>query len=646
MRDRTKYRAIVIFFTLLVTFSLAFTSFAKSVKTKTTKQVTGYCVYHGRIFNTTESTCKKHHGTFFKDKAKAEAYLDAQTPGYCCLDNKVFELKKGDCLKKRGHFFEKKAGAISYCESHQPGWCCIDGKVISMKKGVCEKKRGHFFKEKRKASDYPDLHQKGYCCLDGKVTETLKDSCLKRKGYFFRKKEAAAQYCESRQKGYCLLEGKILSMTKGDCLKRKGRFYKGKNDARKAYEASKQGWCCRNGRIRRLTKGACEKNKGKYFAQKQETSKYLQSLKERNKSLTRTQMAKACSGKKTKTIPKPNSHFINTGNSEDSSKSSEMRVNAPPLPRKKHLTFSSNGPVLTSSGGDSVSTSPGGEQPKTVRGQGPKPMTPINRTRARSLAKHFPAKIIGIVKSDEVTSYYDDYYSDNDYDTGFYPSRCHPGDIIAILGKDFGRNQGRVDILTSGISFPCEITRWSESEVDCRIPSSLKDAIINQHNRNVIVWLKPARVEPPEPPETPDPGTMHLPGPRSSDEEPYYYSGDEGPVKHFTIYPLVARIDRLSQNHISPLEEVTIHGRNFGDSRGKVYFRVHDERGLYNVRVMIWRWNNTEIRIHLSDTAANPAENATDRLHTGENQPAEISVTNRAGYSCSAPITFVPGGGS
>jgi len=617
MRNRAKYRAIIIFFTLLVTLSLAFPSFAKGVKTKAAKQVTGYCVYHGRIFKATESTCKKQRGIFFKDKGKALVYLDAQTPGYCCLNNEVASMKKGLCLKKKGHFFKKKAEALSCCKANQSGWCCIDGKIVSMKKGDCEKKKGHFFKEKKKASDCCDLHQKGYCCLDGKITETLKDGCLKRKGHFFSKKEAATQYCESHQKGYCLLDGKILSMTKGNCLKKKGRFYKGKNEARKVYEASKQGWCCRKGRIRHLTKGACEKNKGKYFAKKQEASRYLQLLKGRNQSLTRAQMAKVSSGKKAKTIPKPNSHFNNTGSKGGGSKSSEIRVNAPPLPRKKHLTFSSTGPVSTSNGGDSVST-PEGEQPIPVRGQGPNSFTKTSdKILSRSPARHFPARISYIVPPDDV----------QDHD---HPHMSHPGEVIVIVGERFGRNQGRVDILISGLIFHSEIIRWSDERVDCRVPYSVGDAIGSHNSKDTLVWLKPARVEPPH----------HKTMPGHTDEEPYYYSGDEGPSKDLRIYQLIPYIDDFILDFGIPHEKtITIRGRGFGNSPGTVHLTVmgvrENEHRSYRVGVSA-SWSNTEIIISISNRREGTEEDLTDWLSSASCRSASFTIINRFGKSATS----------
>jgi len=105
MRNGTKSGMIFTIVVLLVTLSFALTTFAKSNgKTKTTKSIVGYCYYHGKIYHITEKTCEKHHGVFFKDNTKAEAYKDTQTPGYCCLNNEVATMKKRDCLKKKDTF--------------------------------------------------------------------------------------------------------------------------------------------------------------------------------------------------------------------------------------------------------------------------------------------------------------------------------------------------------------------------------------------------------------------------------------------------------------------------------------------------------------------------------------------------------------
>ncbi len=192
---------IFIFVILLMFLSLAFSSFAKSSgAAKTAKQITGYCVYHGRILKATETNCKKQHGRFFKDKKAALAYLDAQTPGYCCLNNEVFQSKKGDCLKKKGHFFKEKKMASGYCDYHQAGYCCLDGRVVSKEKGDCLKKKGRFFKEKKMALTYCDLHQKGWCCKNGKISAGEKNLCLKGKGKFFKEKRKAVAFCSSFSK--------------------------------------------------------------------------------------------------------------------------------------------------------------------------------------------------------------------------------------------------------------------------------------------------------------------------------------------------------------------------------------------------------------------------------------------------------------
>ena len=214
MRDKIQRGVIFALAALLVIVGLALPSYAKSSgKTKTTKSITGYCYYNSRIYNTSETACEKHHGTFFKDKKAALAYQAAQMPGYCCLDNKVIELKKGDCQKKQGRFFTDKATASSWCDLHQPGWCCKNGKTFHTTRGKCKELKGRFFKEQKSALSWCELHQKGFCLLDGKILAMTKGNCLKKQGRFFRKKAEAQRAVAKARKAKVTKTGKTPSVS-------------------------------------------------------------------------------------------------------------------------------------------------------------------------------------------------------------------------------------------------------------------------------------------------------------------------------------------------------------------------------------------------------------------------------------------------
>lgn len=101
---------------------------------------------------------------------------------------------------------------------------------------------------------------------------------------------------------------------------------------------------------------------------------------------------------------------------------------------------------------------------------------------------------------------------------------------LSIHGHDFGRNEGQVDIVFEEAVFSCEITEWSEDHVRCLLPDSLAQTI-GRFSQEGVIWLKPARVEEPET------GTFRYRFPGSSDESPYYYSGNEGPRHVCEIRP-------------------------------------------------------------------------------------------------------------
>jgi len=85
---------------------------------------------------------------------------------------------------------------------------------------------------------------------------------------------------------------------------------------------------------------------------------------------------------------------------------------------------------------------------------------------------------------------------------------------------------GRVDIVLPDETFPCEILEWSDDQVRFIVPNSLRQTVGQFSKEEVVVWLKPAQVE------QPDPETMIFPS--VSGETLYYYSGDEGP-RHLCI---------------------------------------------------------------------------------------------------------------
>ena len=207
------------------------------------------------------------------------------------------------------------------------------------------------------------------------------------------------------------------------------------------------------------------------------------------------------------------------------------------------------------------------------------------------------------------------------------------GFSLSIFGHDFGRREGHVDIALPGGVFSCEITEWSEERVRCIVPISMGEAI-GRSAKEAVVWLKPARIEPPAP------GTTSLPGPGGSSERPYYYSGEEGPRHICTIQPMIPRIDSLSRTEISPLQGITIRGRNFGETPGELRFNVPGDGFPYRINVI--SWSNNRIRMLLTDTTDDPNGDTTDRLYAGGSRQAEIEVTNSAGNKDSADITFVP----
>ena len=516
MRKGTKHGIIFIFFTLLVILSLAFSSFAKSSgKTKTVKQITGYCVNHGRILKTTESACEKQHGKFFKDKKTALAYLDAQTPGYCCLDGKVLSMKKGDCRKKRGHFFTGKKAAAEYCDAQTSGWCCLDGKVLSLKKGNCLEKKGRFFKEKKAAAAWCDLHQQGYCCLKGRIFPAAKGDCLRKNGKFFKDKQTATKTCVPR------------------------------------------GWCVLKGKIQHLTRKACKEKQGRYFSKKQDAVRFLRAGKKKQ-GYPGTKQVKTPAGK----------GIGSTGSIGQSGKHvSAGRV----MPRYGALG--------------------------TMSGH-------VNRN-------HFPAVI-----------------------TSIEPRSASVGDQIILHGRDFGRNTGRVDVLLPGQQFPCEISQWTDRRIRCTIPIAMAEAV-GTRPRDAVLWVKPARVDPPAP------GTVSLPGPGGAHKKTYYYSGEEGPMRPFSLQPMIPQIESLSRTSISPLQDLTIRGRNFGDTQGQLRFNVPGERYPYQIHIL--SWSNTRIMTLLTDTTASSYGDMSNTLYSGERRLAHLSVQNNAGNSQRTDILFVPG---
>ena len=262
--------------------------------------------------------------------------------------------------------------------------------------------------------------------------------------------------------------------------------------------------------------------------------------------------------------------------------------------------------------------------------------------RRLNVRKPSPAKIDDIIPANEIDDYYNDRYNDDDsFSSTYVPSSSHPGSTIAIVGTHFGRNQGHVDILISGSIFPCEIINWSESSVNCRIPRSIGE-VINNSYMDVLVWLKPARVLPPDPSTAPSGEKPHS---SSGDEDQtYYYSGNEGPSKHFRIYQVFPHIRRLSLSRILPLQEMTISGSNFGDSRGRLRFRVMGNSSQdyqdYRIRVRIISWSDTEIRMQLLDTTEDSDRDVTEIFYSGSYN-ARIGVRNRFGNWGSAALYFV-----
>ncbi len=207
------------------------------------------------------------------------------------------------------------------------------------------------------------------------------------------------------------------------------------------------------------------------------------------------------------------------------------------------------------------------------------------------------------------------------------------GSGLSIYGHDFG-SEGRVLLAPGpGGSFPCEVTEWSEDRIRCIIPISMADSI-GQSAKDVVVSVLPARAE------RPDPGEIRAPG--SSSGPTYYWSGDEGPQTTCSVQPFVPDIDSLSRSELSPMQELTIHGDNFGESRGEVGFNVPGESHGYVTEVL--DWSNESIRIRLMDTTTDSYGDSTDTLFRGESRAAQVEVTNSADNSDSADITFVPGG--
>jgi len=208
------------------------------------------------------------------------------------------------------------------------------------------------------------------------------------------------------------------------------------------------------------------------------------------------------------------------------------------------------------------------------------------------------------------------------------------GSGISIHGNDFGRNEGHVDIALREGVFSCGIDEWGEALVRCTIPISIGETV-GRTEKEAVIWLKPARIEPPEP------GTAYLPGPGGSGETPYYYSGEEGPRYLYTIRPMIPRIESLSRSEIEPMQELRIEGSNFGASPGSLRFNVPGESHPYVTQIV--SWTNTRVRMQLMDTTTDSYGDSSDTLFAGERRAAEITLENSAGNSDTADITFVPG---
>ncbi len=204
------------------------------------------------------------------------------------------------------------------------------------------------------------------------------------------------------------------------------------------------------------------------------------------------------------------------------------------------------------------------------------------------------------------------------------------GSGLIVLGSDFGHRQGLVDISVSTSTHVCDITDWQDDVIRCMVPISLGPEV-GTARRDARVWVKPAAVAPP------DPGTMST-SISGETERPYPYSGDEGPGEVIMLSPMVPVITSLSVSEISPLDEIEIRGRKFGDRTGTLGF----ESGGEDYRAEVLSWSNRSIRMRLTD-AVDDSYGYGGALYDGASRAADIMVTNESGNSDTSGITLVPG---
>ncbi len=596
MNPRTKHAIFFLFTALLVVSAFAISSYAKQAsKGKKGGQIVGWCYAKGKIIKSTSSYCREHKGHFFKDRNSAKAYLDAQTKGWCCADRKVTNITKGNCKIRGGKFFTTQNDANDYCDAQTPGYCCLDGKVSRMTKGGCQDKGGKFFTGREKAA----AACKGWCLFNGRIFETTRKICLTRRGRFFTKK-AEAQ--------------KALRQATQKQKPSSGPGTSGKSTLSPLLSVEKI--FLRNGTIYVRVKN---KGKGKFTRKHYDKGRLILSFGAKNKTwtlgkvdprgaLTPGKSVDFDTGLKLTRRARIKTSFSNLpGEAKKTallipvaSRSSALQI----MPTVKTDYFKRK--IAPSQQSNKALQNSRMTTERRVAGSNAG-MT----AQAPSLPEPgFPARITSV---------------------------NHPvavGGNLSIYGHDFGRNEGHVVIALPDATFSCEITEWTQGRVRCIVPISMGEAI-GRSAKETVIWLKPARVEPPAP------GTFIASGPGGPSETPYYYSGEEGPRYVCTIQPMVPRIDRLSKREISPLQELTIRGRNFGDSPGQLTFSVPGDRYAYRVNII--SWNNTRIRMQLSDTMDDPYGDPTDRLYAGENRPAEITVTNSSGNNDAAGITFTPG---
>jgi len=562
-----------------------------------------------------------------------------QVTGYCCLGGKVFPSVKDDCLKRKGRFFTGKKAAENYCEAQTPGYCCLDGKVLSLKKSDCLKRKGHFFTSKKTAATWCDAQTPGYCCLNGRIFQAIKGDCLKKQGKFFKDKQAAYKVCEP--KGWCVLNGGIQLLTQKACKQKQGRYFSKKQEATRFLKAEQRKKLHAKTGLAKATPGGKQKSirKPSSFKPKQKKAANTREMEKATMRLS-SQRSKPSNGAvwPIQIITPRENQVFHSGDTIRGSFRLRKETNAGPIyfalvagwdphiPAYARTAVSYTPPVKRSSTGSSRSIirkfaltiprdiphvedlphssdykiiawhgSPfrgfrGSSKPLTIRplvtpreGEINKPatrfsdkgntrrLTDTQRVSNHLSRKHFPARI-----------------------TRTEPRSVAVGESLIIYGRHFGREEGHVDISLPDASFHCEINEWTDSHVRCTIPTIMQEKM-GDVSREAVLWLKPARVEPP------DAGTMHMTGPGGSSEGPYDYNGNEGPMYSLIIQP-------ASRSNINDCGAM-VFDRRTGGMRRKPNVDlivtwvdiIRDERGI---RIRPWIKNrctgNVTKNIHVS----------------------------------------------